>query len=150
MRLAVREWRKGGQAGETRIDRWLHDNPNATLDDIIDKFGCVRRKALEALDRRDSYWHGHDSYVEIECDEDDNFIGMQLADLSVMYRMYDGYGSSQLSPQLPRFNCLSRWVDELGAWHDRQAARLLRWMGRRRYANELAKRDMRPIPQPEI
>ena len=53
MRLAVREWRKGGQAGETRIDRWLHDNPNATLDDIINKFGCVRRKALEALNQRE-------------------------------------------------------------------------------------------------
>ena len=34
IREAVKEWRRGGQAGETRADRYVYDKPNAPAEEI--------------------------------------------------------------------------------------------------------------------
>jgi hypothetical protein len=141
VRLEAKRWRKRGQAGESRADRFVYDNRGATPAEVATKVGCTPKEAEGAIARADSYWHGHKGYVELRYDSDDKFIGTELADSSVMCRLWDCYSGAQLSPQLWPFNALSIWVDELAAHSDKQAARRLRRIGRRAYALELVARD---------
>ena len=162
VRLEAREWRKRGQAGETRIDRWLYDNVNATVDDVIDKFGIehwvlchpgcpvgelvaeyerVRKTAQEAIARRDLYWDGHKPYdtTEGNFDADGNFVGPQVAKVHDL-RHWGCYNNLQLSPQLALHGCISRTVDGWTVHADRHAERRLRAIGRRAYASWLVRK----------
>jgi hypothetical protein len=145
VRLEAKRWRKRGQAGESRADRFAYDNRKATPAEVATKVGCTIKEAEEAIGRADSYWHGHKSYVETRYDSDDRFIGTELADSSVLYRMYDCFSGRQLSPQLQHFNALSRWIDELAAGSDKRAARRLKRIGWRVYALELVRKNRTAI-----
>ena len=75
----AKEWRRRGQDGETRIDRWLYSHPAATAFDIFEHFGCSKQKAEAALVLRDGYWGGHEHYDAAERghdDGDEDFAGL--------------------------------------------------------------------------
>lgn len=78
IREAVKEWRRGGQAGETRADRYVYDKPNAPAEEIEGP----PADAEAAIQRAETYRNGHERYDTTEngaYDEDDNFKGPRPA-----------------------------------------------------------------------
>jgi DNA-directed RNA polymerase specialized sigma subunit len=130
MQLAVRDWRRGGQAGETRADRYVYDNRDATPEQVAAKVGCSIKTAKEAI-RRAIHLNGHESYSEGTYDEDDNFVGTRPAASHDLNAEYDFYSSSQLSPQLAVYGATRRW----------RAVRPLPVLNRRAEALKLVERD---------
>jgi RNA polymerase sigma factor (sigma-70 family) len=148
IREAAKEWRKRGQAGETRADRYVYDNPNATPDDIAKKVGCSVSDAGAATQRAEAYRNGHERYDTTEngaYDEDDNCRGQRRATAHEIYSLYDFYSPQQLSPQLRFHGAVSRLIDALAVDADKRAARRLKQIGRRAYALELVERDRKRI-----
>jgi hypothetical protein len=160
-----------------RADRVVYGNPTATPDQIAAKAGCDVAEAGAAIQRAEArrYSDSYDESGRYGKDRDGNedygdYTAPPAASSSDMYKMYGCFSSSQLSPHLGFHQCISRWFEELGVWHDKQATRLLRWMGRCRYANYLVRREAdlarqrdleserenilagvcRPIPKPEV
>ena len=140
----VRNWKKRGTFGETRIERWVYSRPYDTPQQIADaliKRGirCTPEQAEQAQHsvtaRRSTE---HYSTTDSDYNEDDNFIGARPATSHEMYRMYDCYNSSAYV----RFHnaisgCMDRWAVEA----ERREAKRLKAIGRRAYALELVARD---------
>jgi hypothetical protein len=146
MREAVKDWRRGGQAGATRADCYAYDNPNATAEEVANKIGCSLRNAEAAIQRQCVGRPEHYSTTENSYDEDGNYIGPRLADSHVMYRMYGSLSRHQLSPHLRRHEVASAHIDALAIAADRRAKRRLSLIGRRRLALELVARDRARTP----
>jgi hypothetical protein len=66
IRAAAKEWRKRGQAGETRADRWVYNHRDARPSEVVEKVGCSIQDARAAVQRADGYWHGHEHYDTAE------------------------------------------------------------------------------------
>jgi hypothetical protein len=88
--------------------------------------------AQAAIDRADlGRSESYDTTEAGSYDDDDNFTGPRPASSHDVYRPYDFYSASQLSPQLSDFGRLSRRVDGLVVDADRRAARRLQLIGSR-------------------
>jgi hypothetical protein len=68
----AQKWRKRGQAGETRIDRWLYHHHGSCVEDIVEQFGCTKAVAEASLVRQAGYWDGHEHYDTAERGLDDD------------------------------------------------------------------------------
>jgi hypothetical protein len=116
VRKEVRRWCKSGDSSQTRVDRWVHDHPSATLDEVIAAAGStlklkrgLSRKAQAAIDRADACRNGHDSIDKIDCafDEAGNHVGPKFGTSHrlhgtghELYDEYDQLSPYHLSPQL--------------------------------------------------
>jgi RNA polymerase sigma factor (sigma-70 family) len=140
----VKNWKKRGTSGETRIERWVYSHPYDTPEQIADALqqrgeSCTPEQAAQAQQsvsaRRSPE---HCGTTDSDYDEDDNFIGARPATSHDMYRMYGCYGSN---PHLGFHNAVSRLIDGWAADADKRAAKRLKAIGRRAYALELVARD---------
>jgi hypothetical protein len=146
VRLAVKNWRKEGAAGETRQDRYIFSNPNATAEQVVAAVGGRLEDAEKAIARVNA---GHEYYDSGEAvfDEDGNYTGPTIATSHEICRMYDRFSRVQLSPQLRLHEpaCGSRkrigWIDELADYHIAESQRRLAEVGRRQRALELLERE---------
>jgi DNA-directed RNA polymerase specialized sigma subunit len=149
MRKVVKDWRRGGQAGETRADRYAYSHRNATAQDIADKVGCSLADAQAAIDRQRNTAARHEHYSTLENDfgededGDESYSGLRVVSSHDMYRMYDRFSRYQLAPQLRLHEAASRTIDELVVSVDAQARRRLQAIGGRGYARELVENDRR-------
>lgn len=121
----VRDWRRRGQAGATRADRFLCSHSDATAEQVVSAVGGSLRDAEAAIARLKVYWHGHEKYVEDPAVEDDD-----------------------AAPATPSTRARTRApdpIDRAADEADRRALRRLREIGRRAYALELVERDRKRI-----
>ncbi len=130
VRAEVKRWRRRGQAGETRADRWVYSHSDSTPEQVATKVGCSTDDASEALDRVEGYWTGHEQYDTTERGNDDDEECPRKATVAPAPR-------GTLSKWLRISRQIDRWADEC----DRRAMRRLREIGRRAYALELVERD---------
>lgn len=70
IRDEVKGWRRRGQTGETRADRWLYDHPAASAEEIMAGAGCDRKASDAALKRAKGYWHGFKSFEDVDSSPD--------------------------------------------------------------------------------
>jgi RNA polymerase sigma factor (sigma-70 family) len=140
VRLAVKDWRREGAAGETRQDRFIFSNPRATAEEVVAAVGGTLADAERAIARLDA---GHESYGTAEAlfDADGNYIGPKVADEHEMASVFGCFSRFSLSPQLKRFEPASKWVDGLARHHTSACKRRLDKIGRRQYALELVSRE---------
>jgi hypothetical protein len=140
VRLAVKDWRREGAAGETRQDRHIFSNPNATAEEVVAAVGGTVADAEQAIARLDV---GHESYDtgEAAFDDDGNYTGPQVATSHEMALTYGCFSRFHWSPQLVVFELTSRWIDDLAQYHLVVGRRRLDEVGRRRYADELVARE---------
>jgi hypothetical protein len=148
IRLAIKDWRREGAAGETRQDRYIFSNPGATAEQAVAAVGGRLENAENAIARLDT---GHEHYDSGEAafDEDGNYTGPTIATSHEICRMYDRFSRFQLSPQLriheeacgPHLNRRLGWIDELADYHIAEPQRRLAEVGRRQYALELLERE---------
>jgi hypothetical protein len=138
----VRIWRRAGQAGETRADRYAYRNSTATAEDISAKVGCTVSEAEKAIQRV----RGHDKPYDTRegfYDEEGNYRGPRLAASSVMYAMYGCFSRYQLSPHLRRHEAASRTIDAMVVDLEKRAELRLKAMGRKDFALWLVRRARR-------
>ena len=140
VRLAVKDWRREGAAGETRQDRFIFSNPRATAEEAVVKVGGTLKDAEQAIARLDA---GHESYDTAEAlfDADGNYTGPKIADEHEMASAFSCFSRFSLSPQLRHFEPASRWIDEHAIRHVTACKRRLDKVGRRQYALELVSRE---------
>jgi hypothetical protein len=146
IRLAIKDWRREGASGETRQDRYIFSNPNATAEEVVAAVGGTLANAEQAIARLDG---GHEQYTTTEgaYEEGDNPKAPHPATSHEMSRMYGCLSRFQLSPQLrlhePACGSCKRigWIDELANYHIAEAQRRLAEVGRRQYAVELVERE---------
>ena len=138
--LAIENWRREGASGETRQDRYIFSNPNATAEQVVAAVGGTLANAERAIAR---LAQGHVSYdtTEASFDEDGNYTGPKAATSHEICLMYDRFSRFQMSPQLRLYEPTSRWVDELAGYHTEEDQRRLKEVGRRQYAVELVERE---------
>jgi hypothetical protein len=140
IQLAVQDWLKGGQAGETRADRYVRHNSWATAQQVADKVGCTLAQAEAAIQRLDAgrYSERHDTTESGRYDEDrdgnENYTAPAAASSHDMRGMYGCFSRAQMSPHLGFHECKSRLVDEAAF--------------KARFANMVVQRE--PIPKPEL
>ena len=74
MREEAKAWRTRGQAGETRADRWLYQNPGATAEQVaaVEDNRCTLEEAEIAVQRHTGFWQGHEHYDTTEADDLDD------------------------------------------------------------------------------
>jgi DNA-directed RNA polymerase specialized sigma subunit len=119
------DWRRRGQAGATKADKWLRSHREATAEQIVAAVGCRLRDAEAAIARLKMYWHGDGQYLDDPAVEDDDAAP---ATLSVRTRTR--------GPDL---------IDRAAEEADRRAKRRIQEVGRRQYALELVEHDRKRI-----
>ena len=141
VRLAVKDWRREGAAGETRQDRYLFSNPNATAEEIVAAVGGTLTQAEGAIARLDGVGEQYDT-TEGSYDDDDN-PKLRVAASHEMHRLFDAFSHGQPSLKQKAILGSSRpsWIDDLADYHIKEAQRTLNRIGRRQYALELVERD---------
>ena len=98
---------------------------DATAEQVSAAVGCPLHQAQAALDRLESFWHGHDEYIDDPAVDDDD-----------------------LAPAAPRTRAPARapdLIERAADECDRRAMRRLKLIGRRAYALELVERDRQRI-----
>ena len=125
VRLAVKDWRRDGAAGETRQDRYIFSNPRATAEEVVAAVGGTLADAERAIARLDA---GHESYDTGEAlfDAEGNYTGPKVADEHEMAGAFSCFSRFQLSPQLRRFELASKWINGLATYHDTACKRSLK------------------------
>jgi RNA polymerase sigma factor (sigma-70 family) len=148
VRQEVKQWNKGGEAGETRADRWLYHNRWADVQQVIAAVGGSIADAEAAIARAAARAGGHAYYDATECAYDDhsNYVAPRQPATHDIYREYDFFSPYQSSPQLRFHKPLSRLIDELAELtlppgQKTRGERRMTQIGRRPYALELVKRD---------
>jgi hypothetical protein len=143
--LGIQDWRREGAAGETRQDRYIFSNPNATAEQVVAAVGGKIEDAEKAIARLDA---GHEHYTgDSSFDGRGNYTGPTTPTSHEICRMYDRFSRFQLSPQLRLHEpaCGSRkrigWIDEFADYHIAESQRHLAEVGRRQYALELVDRE---------
>jgi hypothetical protein len=154
IRECVKDWKRGGQAGETRADRYAYDNPNATAEEVAGKVGCSLADAKEAIARQKNTAVRYKNYDTFEpnYDDDGNFLGVNLDDsacptVAARRRMYDCFSRYHLSPQLIFHDAVFKQLDpdELERASARRAEFSLKLMGRDAYAKWLIAQERKRI-----
>lgn len=145
-RLEAMRWRRRGQGGETRADRYVYHNRVATAEQVATKVGCSIAGARDAIESADAYWHGHDRYDtwENNYDADDNSLGSHPA-ASEVKQLYAFFSKYQLSPQLRLHEAASRTIDALVVDAHKRTERRLKAIGRQAYALEIASKNRTAI-----
>jgi hypothetical protein len=155
IRELVKQWRNRGNCSDTRADRFLFDNPDATAEDIARKLGCSLRDAEAAIVRKDGYWNGHDYYSTTGeagySDDTDHGRRIENDDVSretsaagapaPMRAMYQQFDPFRRSPQLrlhKHDGPIGRLLDfeRLQTQSDRRVIERIKQIGRRSAANE--------------
>jgi RNA polymerase sigma factor (sigma-70 family) len=145
--LGIQDWRREGAAGETRQDRYIFSNPNATAEQVVAAVGGKIEDAEKAIARLDA---GHEHYTgESSFDGRGNYTGPTTPTSHEICRMYDRLSRFQLSPQLliheeacgPHLNGRPGWIDEFADYHIAESRRRLAEVGRHQYALELLERE---------
>jgi hypothetical protein len=145
--LGIQDWRREGAAGETRQDRYIFSNPNATAEQVVAAVGGKIEDAEKAIARLDA---GHEHYTgESSFDGRGNYTGPTTPTSHEICRMYDRFSRFQLSPQLliheeacgPHLNGRPGWIDEFADYHIAESRRRLAEVGRHQYALELLERE---------
>ena len=142
VRLAVKDWRKEGAAGETRQDRYIFSKPSATAERVVAAVGGRLEDAEKAIARLDA-GHEHYSTTDADYDEDDN-PKIRPAASHEMHGLFDAFSYGQ--PSLKQKTVLGSssrpgWIDELADYSIKEAPLSLIQIGRQQYALELVERD---------
>jgi RNA polymerase sigma factor (sigma-70 family) len=70
VREEIRSWRRQGQTGESRADKFVYYNRDATVEEVMGAVHCTRKSAEEAVKRLNGYWNGFKPYEETDIDWD--------------------------------------------------------------------------------
>jgi hypothetical protein len=136
IRREVKRWRKRGQAGETRADRWLYHHRGATAEEVSAATACTLADAEQAIQRQEGYWHGHREYDTNEVGRDDSDEGERKRFVYV--------ATARATPIHYKHLLISKTVHAAADYADHRAEARLREIGRRAYAIELV--DRKPYP----
>jgi hypothetical protein len=130
-----------GIVGETRADRYAHNHPGATDEQVANKVQCSLLRANEAIDRLKAFkWLGDYSTTETFDEEGGKYSGPDIPDSHSVGQHFDCYRSRQLSPHLRHFEGVSRTIDDAARTRLADMRRLAK-IGRQQYALELAAKD---------
>jgi DNA-directed RNA polymerase specialized sigma subunit len=70
VREEVKSWRRQGQTGESRADKFVYHNRDATIEEVMGAVHCTRKSAEEAIKRLSGYWNGFKPYDDADIDHD--------------------------------------------------------------------------------
>jgi RNA polymerase sigma factor (sigma-70 family) len=70
VREEVKSWRRQGQTGESRADKFVYYNRDATVEEVMAAVPCTRKSAEEAIKRLNGYRNGFKrcDEADIDCD----------------------------------------------------------------------------------